>query len=281
MAILSLAPAICAQEVRLYSEFQRIDPFGQVVRPDRAGSSREILSPAVVRNGFASFHLVVSVPPGTKYALHIAQNPDDAVKPALYRERHQRLSETWIPDALVPIELPFEGALGADIPGRKVDVFWLDLWVGPNAPAERVRVEAQINIGERWIIYPMEVRILPAVVPAGMVRKLQAASGALPPVAAPADASANLALQQYLCGKTESTRRLDLPTLRSHILRNALQDIALARHREALFSATEVHAALLAALKAPDAKSWCADPSRFRPFGPESWLRLRQALWSL
>jgi hypothetical protein len=180
MALLVLPQTVPAQQARLYSEFQRIDPFGQVVRPDRAESSREILSPAVARNAFASFHVAVSVPPGTEYAVHIAQNPDNAVKPALYRERYQRVAESWIPDTLVPVELPMQGALGADIPGRKVDVFWLDLWVGPDAPVDRVRVEVQLNVAERWIIYPLEVRISAPVVPTNVLRKLQAASGALP-----------------------------------------------------------------------------------------------------
>jgi hypothetical protein len=281
MALLVLPQTVPAQQARLYSEFQRIDPFGQVVRPDRAESSREILSPAVARNAFASFHVAVSVPPGTEYAVHIAQNPDNAVKPALYRERYQRVAESWIPDTLVPVELPMQGALGADIPGRKVDVFWLDLWVGPDAPVDRVRVEVQLNVAERWIIYPLEVRISAPVVPTNVLRKLQAASGALPPVTAPADASASIALRQYLCGTPESARRPTAPTVRSHILRNALQDIALAQHRERLFGAAEVHSALLSPLKAASPKAWCADPSHFRPFGPESWLRLRQALWSL
>ena len=280
MAIPLLAP-MAAQEVRLFSEFQRIDPFGQVVHQDRIGKSREIISPAVARNAFASFHIAVSVPPGTEYALHIGQNPEDAVRPTLYRERHQRFGESWIPDTLTPINLPFEGTLGAGIPGRKADVFWLDLWVGPNAPVDRVRVEVQLNVGERWIIYPLEVRVSAPVIQTSMVRELQARSGPLPSATAPADASANAALQRYLCGKRGFPRPPDSPSIRSLILRNALQDIALAQHRERLFSASEVHAALLAPLKAPDKETWCADPFRFRPFGPESWLRLRQALWSL
>jgi hypothetical protein len=139
----------------------------------------------------------------------------------------------------------------------------------------------QLNVGERWIIYPLEVRISAPVIQPSMVRKLQAEAGSLPAVTEPADAAANLALRRYLCGGPASARPSAPPTIRGLILRNALQDIALAQHRERLFGAAEVQGALLAPLKAVDAKSWCADPSRFRPFGPESWLRLRQALWRL
>ena len=59
---MATAAAGTAQTVEIYSEFQRPDPFGGIVEPDRAWKPREILSPAVSRNGFASFHIAVSVP---------------------------------------------------------------------------------------------------------------------------------------------------------------------------------------------------------------------------
>ena len=50
-------------ELEIYSEFQRVDPFGRIISNDRAQRPREILSPAIPRNGFASFHIVVTAPP--------------------------------------------------------------------------------------------------------------------------------------------------------------------------------------------------------------------------
>ncbi len=275
-----LGPAlVCAMDLRLYSEFQRIDPFGRVISADRAARSREIVSPAVVRNAFASFHVVVDVPPGTEYTIHVGQNPDEAVRATLYRERHLRLGGQWIPDTLVRVALPFTGAPAADIQGRTVDVFWLDLWVPPRTGAERVRVELQLNVGDRWIIYPMEVRISTPVVPADLAAKLLGLP--LSPPAAPADASAIAALRSYVCGPTPPAGRHAASTLRKLILRNALQDLALAQKLEASLGPAAVRSAMLSALSAPDEKAWCADSSRFRPLGAESWLKLRSALWKL
>ena len=53
-----------AQTVTVYSEFTRIDPFGDVVRADPgAKPPREILSPAIPRNAVSSFHIVVEGSP--------------------------------------------------------------------------------------------------------------------------------------------------------------------------------------------------------------------------
>jgi len=43
-----------------------------VVAPEHP---REILSPAIARNAFASFQVVVQVAKGARYTLHIGQNP--------------------------------------------------------------------------------------------------------------------------------------------------------------------------------------------------------------
>jgi hypothetical protein len=264
----------------MYSEFQRLDPFGQVVAAYRIDKPREILSPAVVRNGFNSFQVAVFVPAGVPYALHVAQNPDNSVEPLLYREKHKRVGAAWVPDELVPINLPVTGSLTADIPGRKADIFWLDLWVRSRTPASRIRVEVQLNVHDRWIIYPMEVRILHPVVPGNLASRFHGSSEALPGESAPADAAANIALREYLCGQAP---KLSPPsvglTIGKQILRNAVQDIALVRQAEASKGAETVRSAVLGALEAPAAEAWCADPARFRPSGPETWLRLRNAVW--
>ena len=79
------ATAAWAQSLEIYSEFQRVDPFGNIVPMDRALRPREILSPAVARNAFASFHIVVSVPPKESYFLYVLPNPLNACRVALYR----------------------------------------------------------------------------------------------------------------------------------------------------------------------------------------------------
>ena len=266
-----------AQELKLYSELQRIDPFGNVVAADRIQRPREIISPAVVRNAFASFHVVVAMPPGVAYDLHVAQNPEGAVFPKLYRERHRQYGKEWIPDTLVPVALPLTGALNLDVPGSKVDVFWLDLWVPATAPVERVRVEVQLHAKDRWIIYPLEVRITRPVVP----RQSAAAAVPLPGVEAPADDAAISALKTYLCGQKPAPQGAAARSIRQLLLRNAWQDIALARKAEGAITPAAAHSAMLKSIAAADAKTWCANPPGFRAQGPETWLKLRNAIWTL
>ena len=57
-----LTGPVLAQSLRVVSEFQRFDPFGNVVPVDHTGEPREILSPALARNAFASFHVIVTIP---------------------------------------------------------------------------------------------------------------------------------------------------------------------------------------------------------------------------
>src|SRR5271165_1941302 len=74
------------QSVDIYPEFRRGDPFGGVVPADRVIEPREILSPALARNAYASFHIAISVPPKESYLLYVATNPLTACRVALYKE---------------------------------------------------------------------------------------------------------------------------------------------------------------------------------------------------
>ena len=59
-----MSAGLFAQDISVYSEFERFDPFGQPVAQDRDMQRRELLSPAVPRNGHVSFHVVVTAPAG-------------------------------------------------------------------------------------------------------------------------------------------------------------------------------------------------------------------------
>jgi hypothetical protein len=100
LALAALGAGASAQSLRVYSEFQRIDPFGAVVAVDRAERPREILSPALARNAHATFQAVISVPSGSQYSLYVAQNPEDAVRVTAYLPTFVKRGETWIPDGL-------------------------------------------------------------------------------------------------------------------------------------------------------------------------------------
>jgi hypothetical protein len=206
------AGSLAAQSLRIYSELQRIGPFGEVVRADRNARPREILSPMVARNAHASFHVAVSVPPHVPAYFYFQQNPE-RLEASVYREVFRR----GIPDALEPVSLPSLVLLPEDasVQGQTTVVFWLDLWVPAGTPVGRMRCDALLGIGSEWFVAPMEVRIMPGVVSAP-----RRANGRFPPVTAPADA--------FAC----STGQEIAPELsiRRFIRRDALQDEALAGH---------------------------------------------------
>ena len=150
---LLLVSAACAQSLRVYSEFAQIettpDAAGKVTAP---AEPREILSPAIARNAFSSFQVVVEVPQGTPYQLYVAQNPENAVEVTLYLENGDKLEKVSQPAT-----------------GDHTQVFWMDLWTARDAPVARIKVEPQLHVSNDWVIYPMEARVMEAT--AGEVGK--------------------------------------------------------------------------------------------------------------
>ena len=191
-----------AQPILVYSEFARIAANGDVVAP---AYPREILSPAVARNGFTSFQIVVKAPDGTPWQLYVAQNPENAVRVTLYRENGDRLE---------PVSQPARG--------NNTQVFWMDVWADKTAPVQRIKVEPQLNINNDWVIYPMEVRIMAATVPDGMWPMGTAAPGDV--------------MRGFLCGTSPAGPAPAAPakpaetgvTAAGLRFRNAQQDLALA-----------------------------------------------------
>jgi hypothetical protein len=189
------AYSLPAQPLRVFSEFARIDSSGEVTSP---AHPREILSPAIARNAFTSFQVVVHLAKGTRSTLYIGQNPDDSVRVTVYREAGERLEL---------VDLPYEC--------DGTQVFWMDLWTAPEAPVRRIKVEPQLSIHDEWVVYPMEVRVMDAIVPGS-----QRPEGSSSPAAV---------MKSFLCGTKPETNRgegLSIPRLR---FRNAQQDVALAR----------------------------------------------------
>jgi hypothetical protein len=156
---LLLFPAAWAQPLRVYSEFAQIDPRGRVTAP---AEPREILSPAIARNAFSSFQVVVDVPQGTPYQLYVAQNPENAVDVTLYRETGDKLER---------VDLP--------VSGNAAQVFWMDLWTARDAAVQRIKVEPQLHVNNDWVIYPIEARVVSVTVPD---LKWEPQTGGMPPV---------------------------------------------------------------------------------------------------
>lgn len=259
-AILFLTSAAAAQ-LRVWSEFQRIDPFGNVVAADRAEHPREILSPAVVRNAWASFHVAVTVPDRQPYFLYIQTNPEKVFDIALFKELYVRTSKGWIPDALQRATIPVLGSLPylpQPIPGQNTSVYWLDIRAPATAIAERVRLEVVLKLGTGWAVYPMEVRILKAVVPSENWERAR-----VPPAGERSDAAVQGPLRSYI-QHTKERPSEQLLTVRQLIRRNALQDMALARALERKYGRERLIAEIERLRAAP---------------GPEWYLRVRDLLY--
>lgn len=205
-----------AQPLSVYSEFARIDAQGNVVAPE---TPREIISPALVRNAFTSFQVVVQVPANTPYILRIGQNPDNAAKVTLYRfaERHGvRVAET---DA-------------EPINAETTQTFWMDVWIDKDAPVRRIKVEPQLFVNGDWVIYPMEMRVREQIVPEATTSGTGVRSGSPFDFRSPFDM-----LRGYLCdAKATGSAQASVPASGSSKLyaaeafhmRNARQDVALA-----------------------------------------------------
>jgi len=223
------AARLASQTVEVHSEFLRVNPWGEILTVDATPKPREILSPAIVRNGFASFHVVVRSPRPTSYFLLVGANPPDILRTTFYKEEFVKRGEDWIPDGLRLLRPPNFEAIpdsAAGIPGQTTSVYLLDVWVPPEAPAGTVRLEVQLKAGT-WIIYPMEVRVLPARVPA-----IAGVAAALPEIELRADEAAMAPLLGYMDGHGEGSRRAAVTTprtVREVVRRNAEQDMALAR----------------------------------------------------
>jgi hypothetical protein len=197
LVLAALGAGAAHAQIQVYSEFAQIDAKGEVTAPE---SPREILSPAIARNAFTSFQVVIRVPDGTPWRLYIGQNPPDAVQVTLYRQNAAGLERVAEP-----------------VTGDKTQVLWMDLWADRRAPVQRIKVEPQLNVLDDWVIYPMEVRVMEATVPDG-----QRQTGSLAPVEI---------MRAALCGtkspESPSPKGAEGVSRASLQFRNAQQDLAM------------------------------------------------------
>ena len=267
--LLVAASGAFGQQVRVFSEFTRIGPKGEVVAADRGGPIREILSPAVARNAYASFHVALDLPAGCgEFSLHVGQNPERAVEATLYREIHDARG---IPDRLERSPNPYEGKCGD---AARTEVFWMDLWVDKEAPVRRIKVEPQFWVNDTWISYPMEIRVAAASVPSH-----QRPPGKLPSVQAPAYALATGPMAAVVCDIAEEAAKPADPTVRSMIRRNVWQDMVLARELAA--HRPRVMDEVAAPTGAADASAYCTAVTISSPgnLHGEWFLKVRDVLY--
>jgi len=124
--------------LRVFSEFARIGPDGEPAVPE---NPREILSPAVARNGFVTYQILVKAPSGAQ--LWVGQNPEDSFQVTLYREE----AGGKLHKVVEPVEI------------KGAEVIWMDVFVPEKTPISRIKLEPELYIDKDWVIYPMEVRV--------------------------------------------------------------------------------------------------------------------------
>jgi hypothetical protein len=221
-----------AQDIRIFSEFERFDPFGNPVPADRDMVPREILSPAMLRNGHLSVHVVVSGPAGTNYFLYAGTNPPGILQVKIYREHFTRCGDSYCPDWLTEQKSPAFGAIPELLDDFSRPVmnnqttrsYLLDIFAPAGATPRRVRVEALLKVGT-WLVAPMEVRIVAPTVPDDAPALF---AEDVAPLDAPASATAEIQLFRYLNGLPPERPR-QLLRVRDLIQRNAAEDMLLAR----------------------------------------------------
>ena len=270
-----LAITASAQSLRVLSEFRRVDPWGKIVSADREGRPREILSPLLARNAHATFRIVAEAPPGKIYYFYVVDSPEGIMKVTVHKEMFTRHAEGWIPDLLLEIQTPYISHVPDryhGIPNQTAETFVVDVWVPRDAPPGRMKLDAQLSVDGRWVIYPMEIRISDVVLPDSKPRPAR-----LPLPEAPADAAALGPIREYLCGVPEQRGDGRL-TVRHLIRRTAFEDMALARSLEAERGKEEVARGILRGLEM-DRTKFCALDRITSPLGPEWYLRGRDFLY--
>ncbi len=244
LVLLSCCAAVAyGQEIRIYSEFERFDPFGNPVAADRDMVPREILSPAMPRNGHLSVHVVVTAPAGANYFLYAGTNPPNILQVRIYREYFTRCGDGYCPDWLAEQRSPTFGAMpelvhDSSDPAmnrQTTRCYLFDILAPVDVEPRRVRVEALLKVGT-WYVAPMEVRIVGPTVPDSTERstgdKIAGATRTfaedLAPVDGPSSATAEIQLLRYFAGLPPEWPR-QLLRVRDIIQRNAAEDMLLAR----------------------------------------------------
>jgi len=195
----------------------------------------------------------------------VTQNPP-GLNVKLYREL-AAAPNSAVRDRLEQVRTPVQGQGTGE-----AETIWLDVFVPAFAEVKRVRLEAQFHDGDQWFTYPMEVRILAAIVP-----RFRPAGGPIAKWEKPSDETARQTLREYLCGDRAmpgGPRGMGRALTR----RNVQQDIALARAIEAK-RGVKVKDSMARAAGAESAAAWCSAPPGASPYGPEWYLRVRDFLY--
>lgn len=164
--------------LRAYPEFLRIDPFGQLVKADRAAEATQPLNPGRrpialqgARGGYVSFHLVAESSGSTEYTLDLNLAPGyGGMQVDIYREWFHFVDteQSYYPDALIPVKLPYSSRLPDPdnrIKGQTAQAFWVDIWVPESTQPGVYRGRAVLKAGGRSASLPLDLKVWAAAVP--------------------------------------------------------------------------------------------------------------------
>jgi hypothetical protein len=270
VALSLLAVPAAGQRLMIVSEFQRLRPDGEVALADRVQTAQEFISPAIPRGGVLTVRLGVEAPQRMKYYLHVGQNPDNTARCRLYQERYVQVGQEWLPDQITPVDLP-HGAILSE--GQSVQSYLLDIRIPASVKPQRFRLEIQLNVGERWVIYPMEVRVRDMLVRA----EPEALTNPIRPDQR-VDSALLIPLMGFACGT--AWRKGDGRVRRGGdlITRNIMTDLLVAQQRAVQETREAVVSSILRAGGYRSREAFCARPNPV-PAGAEWWLKVRKYLY--
>jgi hypothetical protein len=111
--------------------------------------------------------VAITIPESVPTYLYVQQNPE-WFQVNVYKEEYSQTAGAWLPDRLREVKLPALTVLpdvDRAIPRQTTVVYWLDVWVPEKTEVGRMRMQVLLNVAERWLMYPMEFRVVPPVVP--------------------------------------------------------------------------------------------------------------------
>ncbi|MCC6365986.1 MAG: DUF4091 domain-containing protein [Bryobacterales bacterium] len=161
--------SLCAQgaELRLWPEYVRTGPDGDVVAADRAAPANAASKPVrAARAGYASLQVAVRLRSPGEYTFRV-QSPLQA---DVFREWYHRLEkdQAWHPDALVPVKVPHTARLPDPdnrIGNQQVQAYWIDIWVPAGTQPGEYPLTFRLESAEGNAEAAVKVRVLPAVIP--------------------------------------------------------------------------------------------------------------------
>ena len=160
-------------QLKATDEYRRPDPFGGIVAADQGDerSFRRALSLEAARGGYASFHLDVEMREPGPYTLTLRFDGDGGKLQAdLFREwfHFTESDKHYYPDALIPVPVTYHSQLPEPdnrIPNQTAQAFWVDFWIAADARPGTYRASAALEAAGTTSRLPIELKVLPAVIP--------------------------------------------------------------------------------------------------------------------